>query len=284
MTSKKTSKDHGLIISIGLLSLGIISIFFPFCTIDGLAIGKYSIQIGKYNELGDFIGGITTPFLSIAAFILLYLTYSSQKKELQESRVILLNQNELITKQQFENTFFNLINLHNQIVSQIDTIHIRRTQSGKGTTEEKTTINGRDCFVRFYENFRNLHYDLSKNHSTLKTPIYTDKGDFIDAAYVEFFRNRESDLGHYFRNLYHIVKFVDRSDVLNKKEYTNILRAQLSTGELLLLYFNCLSRYGKNKFKPLVEKYSLLKNIAENEELSRYDYKDLYDKNAFGIN
>lgn len=89
-------------------------------------------------------------------------------------------------------------------------------------------------------------------------------------------------MGHYFRNLYHIVKFVDKANISNKREYTNILRAQLSTGELLLLYFNCLSRYGNEKFKPLVEKYSLLKTIADDDELLRYDCKDLYDKMAFG--
>lgn len=160
MTAKKVSKDFGLLISIGLLSLGIISIFLPFNIIDGFNLGKCTIHIGKYNELGDFIGGISTPFLSITAFILLYLTYSSQKKELQESRTILLSQNELINKQQFESTFFNMINLHNQIVAQIDTIHIRRTHNSKGITEEKTTVMGRDCFVGFYEIFRNIHYSL----------------------------------------------------------------------------------------------------------------------------
>ena len=278
----KNKIDYGLTISIGLLIVGILSIFIPYHLLNGLSIWNNSIQIGKYNELGDFIAGVTSPFISIAAFILLYLTYSSQKKELQESRKILLNQNLLINKQQFENTFFNLINLNNQIVSQINTYTIHRTTSSKEVKYEKSTLICRECFVNFYESFRGIYLNISSNNSQSKNPVFSKKVDLIDYAYFEFFKDRESDLGHYFRNLYHIIKFVDNSNTANKKEYTNILRAQLSTGELLLLYFNCLSRYGIKKFKPLVEKYSLLKSIDDHEELKRYDCKSLYDTNAFG--
>jgi hypothetical protein len=282
MTQKRTSKDYGLIISIGLLFLGILSIFIPYFIFDGITFGKYSIHIGKYNELGDFIAGITSPFLSIAAFLLLYLTYSTQKKELKESQNLLSNQNELISRQQFENTFFNLLNLHNQIVSQIDVIHIRRTHNSQGITEEKNTLYGRDCFIRFYESFRDLYYSLYQSHQTLKEPIFATDEEFIDNVYVEFNKKRKSDLEQYFRNLYHIVNFVDMANISNKKDYINILRAQLSTEETLLLFFNCLSRFGNTKFKPLVEKYSLLKNIADYDELRMYKCKNLYNTIAFG--
>ncbi len=275
------STDYGLIIAITLLSFGIISIFIPFNLFDGLTFGKNVIHIGKYNELGDFINGVTSPFLSIAAFILLFLTYSSQKTELRLNRSILEKQNELINKQQFENTFFNLINLHNQIVNDIDTESIRRSAGFKETKEDRTIVKGRDCFMKFYEIFRIMHNQLSTKHASFKEPIYKNKLELIDAIYVEFFIERQSDLGHYFRNLYHIIKFVDNANINNKKEYTNLVRAQLSTGELLILYFNCLSRYGHEKFKPLIEKYSLLKNIANNSELKRYDCNDLYDPKAF---
>jgi len=280
MSVNKRPRDLGLIISIGLLLIGLISIFIPFNIFDGINVGKFYIHIGKYNELGDFISGITAPFLSIAAFVLLYLTYSSQKKELQESRTILKNQNELINKQQFENTFFNFINLHNQIVNQIEITITQTSKTSKGTTENRTILKGHDCFVRTYENFRLLYQHLSANQAKMKTPIYPDKKDFINAVFIEFFKDRYSSLGHYYKNLYQIVRFVDNANISNKSNYTDIIRAQLSTNELLMLCIYCLSN-GKEEFKPLVEKYSLLKDIAENPELLRYDCKDLYDKKAF---
>lgn len=275
---KSTKKDWGLNVAIALLIIGILSLFIPYDRINGVKIGTFTINIDRYNNLGDFIGGVTTPFLSIAAFILLYMTYKSQKKELEESQEILRNQNEVMTKQQFETTFFNMINLHNQIVNQISIICDVHDEYGNILKTRKETIRGRECFDGFYNIFRSFHKSFFENPAVPKNP----KDDFIDLVYTEFYEKRQSMLGHYFRNLYHIVKFVDNANIKNKKEYTNILRAQLSKYELLLLYFNCLSRNGSEKFKPLVEKYSLLKNISADNELLSYDCDSLYSPKAFG--
>lgn len=277
----KPRKDYGLIIAILLLILGLLSIFIPFKVFDGIGIGNYEINIGKYNELGEFISGITSPFLSIAAFILLYLTYSSQKKELKENKEILINQNQLITIQQFETTFFNLLDGLNKIVSQIETLTIIRKTTTNGTTEDRRVKNGKHCFSDLYESFRHTYMVLRKNNANLKETIDTGSNDLIDAVYFEFYKSNEADLGHYFRFMYQVVKFVDQSALTNKQDYIDILRAQLSTYELILLFINCLSRYGE-KFKPLVEKYSMLKNIADNDELLSFACRDLYDKKAFG--
>jgi hypothetical protein len=275
---KPNKKDRGLIIAIGLLVFGLVALFFPFDRINGAKFGSFTIDIDRYNNLGDFIGGVTTPFLSIAAFILLYMTYKSQKEELKESRKILRTQNEVMTKQQFETTFFNMINLHNQIVNQISRTYDVSDEYGNILKTRKETKRGRECFDGFYNIFRSFHISFFGNRAVPKNP----KDDFIGLVYTEFYEKRQSMLGHYFRNLYHIVKFVDNANIKNKKEYTNILRAQLSKYELLLLYFNCLSRYGSEKFKPLVEKYSLLKNISGDDELLHYDCDSLYDPSAFG--
>ncbi|MBO6794733.1 MAG: hypothetical protein JJ895_12550 [Balneolaceae bacterium] len=54
----------------------------------------------------------------------------------------------------------------------------------------------------------------------------------------------------------------------------------MSRYELLLLFYNCLSDLGNKKFKPLIEKYALLKTVPKDALFSR-DHLDLYDKNAF---
>ena len=73
-------------------------------------------------------------------------------------------------------------------------------------------------------------------------------------------------LFHYFRHLYTIIKFVDNSAFLpfaDKYKYTTMVRATLSRYELVWLFYNGLSEAGNPKFKRLVEKYSLLKNLRE---------------------
>ena len=91
-------------------------------------------------------------------------------------------------------------------------------------------------------------------------------------------------VGYYFRALYNFVKFVDQSDFPEefeaKKFYTNLIRAQLSSYELGLLFYNCLS-YREAKFKVLVEKYALLEDM-DFKVLINEEHKSLYDKSAYG--
>lgn len=282
MTESK-SIDYGLIISIILLTLGMISIFIPFNIMDGVTLGRNVIHIGKYNELGDFINGITSPFLSMAAFILLFLTYSSQKTELRLNRKILEKQYEQLSKQQFESTFFNLLNLHNQIVNAITTESIsRRSGSNEKTVEERRIIAGRECFILFYQQLRSIYNGMSRNIERSKKPILKNESEKIDIIYYEFFMNRQSELGHYYRNLFQIIKFVDDSHISNKQDYINLIGAQLSSSELLILCFHSLSRFGE-EFKVLIEKYSFLKSISNDNELLRYECRNLFDQKAFGI-
>lgn len=82
-------------------------------------------------------------------------------------------------------------------------------------------------------------------------------------------------LSHYFRHLFQIVKFVDEQDqdLLNyeaKYSYLSNLRAQLSTHEQMMLYYNALSVLGQpwlNKDlsgENHFEKYCLIKSIPLN--------------------
>jgi hypothetical protein len=71
-------------------------------------------------------------------------------------------------------------------------------------------------------------------------------------------------LGHLFRIIYHIVKYLDENVDINAKQkrfYIRILRAHLSNPELLLLFYNGLSKNGYDAFFPLIEKYDLLQNF-----------------------
>jgi hypothetical protein len=99
-------------------------------------------------------------------------------------------------------------------------------------------------------------------------------------AYEEFHSRFRGVLDHYFRNLYHIVKFIDNSEVDDARRYTSLVRAQLSPAELFLLFYNCLTPRGE-KFKPLIEKYGLLEQLPDSE-ISVPAHKALYSPEAYG--
>ena len=83
----------------------------------------------------------------------------------------------------------------------------------------------------------------------------------INEAYNKFFTKLQHQIDHYFGNLYTIINFVDKSQFDDKKFYSDIIRSQLSPYELVLLFYYGLSEKSKEGFYPLVNSYSLLKNL-----------------------
>jgi hypothetical protein len=84
----------------------------------------------------------------------------------------------------------------------------------------------------------------------------------IRHAYDDVHRQRQDAMGHFFRNMYNLLSFIDNSDLALPYFYANLVRAQLSTFELLLLFYHCLSDKAGEGFKLLVEKYGMLKDVA----------------------
>jgi hypothetical protein len=129
-----------------------------------------------------------------------------------------------------------------------------------------------------FQNFYNALQSIWKNAGI------GGANDFekIQTAYARFYQSHESEIGHYFRTLYHIVRFVDQSPMTDeeKHNYEKFLRAQLSSSELLLLFYNGLSKYGWKKFKPLIEKYALLEQVPEPLLLDSNNW-NLYEPTAF---
>ena len=101
-------------------------------------------------------------------------------------------------------------------------------------------------------------------------------------VYDEIQERYKQDLHHYFRFLYHIIKFIKYSPIgeSEKYKYSSILRATLSAYEIPLIFYNCLHEYGSSHFKPLVEEYSFLKNLDRDLIFSK-EHMDEFDPLTF---
>lgn len=227
------------------------------------------------NLVGDFVGGTVASIWSLAGLFFIYVAFLGQKQqllhqqleimysqlevkytriELEGQKEEMIKQNETLSHQKFENTFFQLLSNHNQIVNSLDL----RDKEGK------ITATGRDCFRTFHK-YIGIHTTRLELTVPFDTVAYLRNLEFEKTikGYEKFYSRHQSDLGHYFRNLYHIIKFIDESEIPEKKRYTNFVRAQLSSHELAVIFYNVLSVHGNDKFKPLIEKYSLLKNMNQ---------------------
>lgn len=276
-------KDKGLILAVALLVIAILMLFFPYFKLDNIRLGGFHLTIPDYDKLGAFISGVTAPFLSLAAFVLLYLTYKSQKEELADSKNILKEQNLTQQTQRFETTFFNLLNLHHSIVNSIDLeIKEKQVDVSKGTHWDEMEIRkGRDCFRTFYSGFKTAYKRQKDSSPRIESTNLVENAELtiVKKAYNNFFEKHYYDLGHYFRNLYHLIKFIDKSGIDNKQMYVSLVRAQLSSHELLLIFYNCVSDHGK-KFKPYMTTYHFLKNMPI-EHLTEKSHKSFYDDAAY---
>jgi hypothetical protein len=174
-------------------------------------------------------------------------------------------QNATLIKQNFENTFFELLKIHNDITNGIDLIG-----------DNNRTTQGRDCFKVFYGRFKKL---WGRNVENFKGECELDR---INNTYLSFYEGHQAEFGHYFRSLYNIIKLVDNSTVEEKRLYTNLVRAQLSSFELALLFYNSLSDMGSEKFKPFIEEYSLLKTVPKKELINPPDHLPLFEDGAYG--
>jgi len=133
-------------------------------------------------------------------------------------------------RKSFEDKFFQLLRFQNKMVDNL-----------KYKTGE-INCTGRDCLVEFRK-------ELFEKY----------KGSYEDF----YSKGQQHEIGHYFRHLYHILKFIDSQDV-EKQDYANLVRAQLSGEELVLLFYNCMCKEPKfEKFHKLVEDFELLKGMRE---------------------
>ncbi len=267
-------------ISISLIGLGTVLLIIGLWFLTYFLLKDLGLD--ERGTLGDMFGTVNALFsgLAFAGIIITILLQRKelkyQREELKATRKEFVIQNKTLRTQRFENTFFGLINLHNQIVKDID---FEKHDLLSSTSE---TFIGRDAFQQA---FKELRQELKQSE--------------FDIAYKKVYTRHSTDFGHYFRNLYRIIKIIHSTEFVSKEEleskkllnshydfnylerykYTSIVRSQLSDFELLILFYNSISKYGK-KFKPLIEQYSLLKNLPktyiENKELLK-----LYDSRAF---
>lgn len=269
-----------LILVLFSVSVAIILIGLYFWKFSGfrLYFWEYlSEKKDEWGQFGDYVGGILNPLFSLIALCALLYTIQLQSKEmhdstlqLQKSAKALELQNNVLVRQQFETTFFQMLTLFNEIIDSIETTapvyEDKYEMDGYGQGHlihqeevDNKVIKGRKCFNEFYERLKNEYHHNHNYGNGVK-----DERMRINELYKSFYREHQYDLGHYFRTLYNIIKFVKNSNVHDKHFYTNLVRAQLSSQELLLLFYNALSDLGNEKFKPLIEEFALLKTVPHN--------------------
>lgn len=204
--------------------------------------------------------------VSVAIILLsvLYLVFL-QRKELKIKKSELDATRASLAQANFETTFFNLLRLHHE-----------RIQALEIYQNVGPNIHGRSCFNYIYYKSFVILYGGSDEDDFYKHLAPMQRAQ---TYYNQLYSVFESDLSYYFHNLYHVLHFVDADAIEPKWPYIRLLRAQLSSPELLLLFYHGLTVHGE-AIRPLIEKYALLNHIPTSS-LLRAEHKELYPEEAY---
>lgn len=278
---KKSKLNATNIITIAFISVIVIWLLF------WLFIDMFIPEINR-GVFGDKFGAVNALFSGLAfAGLIATLLYQKeelklQREELQHTREELKRQreefeeqNKTLKRQRFENTFFNMLSLQQEITNNLFYQYEKEIDGHINLC----TYKGREIFKEIYE-FAQFTYEglIYPKNTGLK--LILEKNGYT--AYTAVSETNRFD--HYFRHLYRIFKYIDTTDLINddeRYEYACIVRSQLSDYELIMLFFNGLSDNGKEKFKPLIEKYAILKNMRPDLLPSAGKEKTFYSEGAY---
>lgn len=273
-----------IILSVGVVGLFALSWWWLAVTInDSEKQGQFGDQFGAVNALFSglaFAGLIFTIILQKKELSLQREELTQTREELKGQKEQLEEQNKTLKIQRFENTFFQMLTQFQEIVNNI-------TYSYKDISGKVHTVKGRQAF---YDSFEIAEHEskLPDWHPTHISRQYIGMRDIIQSlgydGYME--SNTPTYFDHYFRFLYRILKFIYTSPLVStfeeEYEYTCMLRAMLSRYELVWLYYNGLS-YGKDKLKPLIERYAMLNNLRGDLLADKKDEFGTYEPSALKI-
>jgi hypothetical protein len=275
---------------------------------------------------GDKFGFTNSIFSALALAGIIY-SILLQQKELNLQRQELSATRDEFIDQNFQTTFFNLLKtqqqIANEIIITISNLKDYKTYSTKTVEGRKIFNVSKNELIRIEKALRRQtygkhyewsQYDYEENEPTSETEeydltqdrriLYTlhyynitkenweysqnlNPTEMAKFTYAIFFNKFHFAIGHYFRHIYHILNFLEITEIeksSSKKEikekqkillefhqFANFVQAQMSTPELFLLFYNSLSF---PKLQKLLIKYNLLENLPV-EDLLNFEHSKI---------
>lgn len=264
-----------------------------------------SQEVESLGQMGDFFGGTLNPILAFLSFCLLLITIKLQSKELKNSTEELAKSSKALTEQSkslqlqnFENTFFNLLNLYNVI--KIDLSKIKKIESleykdsknksftfniNKYKNQLEKMDNGIEkisktlfFFQKEFNTYPEEYFNIETIPKEIKEKYKVNQLANPNKIYIAFNNKYSKHIDHYINTIYQILSFIDqKKDINDKQFYSNILRSQLSKSELLIIFYHSISSRGKD-ILPLVIKYEFFEFFPYNKVICEHTIKQYIEE------
>lgn|GEM_PF-2097607 len=233
------------------------------------------------GTFGDFFGGVLNPILTFGTLLGLAITIMMQRAQLIDAQKNTKDSAAVSNIQTFETTFFNLLTLHTATVGDLRFFPAEVKLPSQLAAQLRDNAHPILEFIKYpIENtsgravFATVVRTMFEKYRQARQNILDlDIKDPSDVYRI--IQERHNDyLGHYFRNMYQLLSFVEEypsrladgdghDEHAARKRYTNILRAQLSAHELTVLFYNCGEQMvDSGEFRELVIEYEMLEHMA----------------------
>lgn len=234
---------------------------------------KDNISEEKIGQFGDFIGGVIGTLFSLVGVILFYIALKEQREDFKTNQEALKMQLDAFEQQikEFE--------LQREELTETRKIFEQQTKTMKSQQFESNFYSLLNVFISIQENFINkglFTQIIEEIKSKIPITDYTSCYKNINSEYLNTYLANRADLAKYFMTLYRLFKIIEESPNLADSEkiyYHKILRSQINKDELLVLYYNYHSEFGK-KPVPIALKYEYFKHL---ELFSKFEFEKTFN-------
>jgi len=216
-----------------------------------------------FNErgtFGDMFGSVNALFSGLALGGIIFSIFLQrselrlQRKELKDTRKEFSKQNETMTLQKFETTFFNILRNHSELLESVP-------KRGKSSSDKNTNK---------YTTLKDLEYNTKYLIESIFNIIKSKKIDNPNYANhtISEIKKKSNDFDSVANSINIIIKFINT----NNDFYYDLLLNSLSSSEKYLFGFYLEFNYIENNLNDhllakFMESYYLFDSIKKNDQL-----------------
>lgn len=261
-------------VGIGMIVLIIfLIIFIYYCLVGNQSDFHFNAE--NMGQLGDYIGGLLNPILAFSSFMALLYTIRLQSEELKATRKelaisetaqkkseeALVKQLEIAQQQQFETTFFSLLEQINKVANKLES-KLSSEDNGIGKIINNISRNNA-YYIMSYSSYNKYSYN---EYNDVERTFYVFKISIHD--YLPQFKS-------FSLLIFQMLKMINSlTDESLKKDYADILKASLHINllQLLAIYADDIDKFSDENRK-LIRKFHLLENIPFNFDDTSFNKK-----------
>ncbi|TKR55333.1 hypothetical protein D7I39_10950 [Allopusillimonas ginsengisoli] len=225
----------------------------------------------QWAQFGDYFAGIAGPIIGFASIMLLVATLSLQRTELREQRMLqeqsakeAAEQNRILLRQSFEQSFFVWLRDYKQQISglRFPKNNPRVSLKNIAVIPEEHISTGTDAIYKMVKFFFTNCSAVMRDAGDKKTKRQKIKNCLI-VGWNQMYEHQGEAVRTSLRTLFGLIRWIDEHESLEsseKRHYAGVLRAQLSDHEMILIYLNGLTQIGQ-PMNDYINRYALFDNL-----------------------